>query len=161
MNVIRIARLTDYAIVLLTYFARATEQVRTARDLAAGTHIPLPTVCKVLKALSRGGLLVSQRGVKGGYSLARRPEEISIAAIIGVIDGPIAMTECSAHAPGLCELEPACPVRSNWRRINQAVQGALDGITLGDMTVPLPLQLATPGRGHAAFPLTLMTRKTS
>ena len=158
---IRIARLTDYAIVLLTYFARATEQVHTARDLAARSHIPLPTVSKLLKALSHGGLLVSQRGVKGGYSLARRPEEISIAAIIGVIDGPIAMTECSALAPGLCELEPVCPVRSNWRRINQAVQGALDGLTLGDMTVPLPQQLATPGRGHTAFPLTLMTRKTS
>lgn len=157
---IRIARLTDYAIVLLTYFARATEQVRTARDLAARTHIPLPTVSKLLKALSRGGLLVSQRGVKGGYTLARRPEEISIAAIIGVIEGPIAMTECSAHAPGLCELEPACPVRSDWRRINQAVQRALDGLTVADMTAPLPQQPATSRRAHAAFPLRLLTRKT-
>ncbi|HEX7408009.1 MAG TPA: SUF system Fe-S cluster assembly regulator [Candidatus Binatia bacterium] len=157
---IRIAKLTDYAIVLLTYFAGDADQVRTARDLGAQARIPLPTVCKVLKALSRGGLLVSQRGVKGGYSLARRPEEISMARIIGVIEGPIAMTECSTH-PGICGLEPACPVRSNWRRINQAVQRALDTLTLADMTAPLPQRLAAPGRNHAVFPLTLMARQTS
>ncbi|MFI5399008.1 MAG: SUF system Fe-S cluster assembly regulator [Candidatus Binatia bacterium] len=158
---IRIAKLTDYAIVLLTCFARDGKQVHITRDLAAQARIPLPTVCKVLKALSRGGLLVSQRGVKGGYSLARRPEEISMAEIIGMIEGPIAMTECSTHAPGLCELEPVCRVRSNWRRINQAVQGALDTLTLADMTAPLPQQLAAPGHSHTAFPLTLMARKAS
>jgi len=134
---IRIAKLTDYAIVLLAYFARNGKQVHAARDLAAQAQIPVPTVTKVLKALSRGGLLLSQRGVKGGYSLARPSEEISIATIIGVIEGPIGMTECSAHAPGLCELEPVCPVRSNWQRINQAVQRALDTLTLADMTAPL------------------------
>lgn len=157
---IRIARLTDYAIVLLTHFARMADQAHTARDLAARTGIPLPTVCKVLKALSRGGLLVSQRGVKGGYTLARPAAEISIAGIIGALDGPIAMTECSAHAPGLCELEPGCPVRGNWRRINQVVQRALDGLTLGDMTAPLPRQFA-PGRAPGASPLALTARKTS
>jgi FeS assembly SUF system regulator len=158
--VIRIAKLTDYAIVLLTHFACTADQAHTARDLAARTSIPLPTVCKVLKALSRGGLLVSQRGVKGGYTLARPAEEISIAGVIAAIDGPIAMTECSVRAPGLCEIEPVCAVRSNWRRINQAVQGALAGLTLGDMTAPLPRQLA-PVRTHAASPSTLMARKIS
>jgi len=153
---IRIAKLTDYAIVLLAYFAGDAEQVRTARDLAAQAHISLPTVCKVLKALSRGGLLVSHRGVTGGYSLARQPQEISIAEIISVIEGPIAMTECSAKAPGLCELEPVCPVRSNWRRINQAVRQALENLTLADMTRPLPTASRTDNVGRLA----LVTRRT-
>lgn len=152
---IRIGKLTDYAIVLLTYLAGDAEQVQAARDLAAHAQMPLPTVCKILKALSRGELLISHRGVKGGYSLARRPEEISIAEIIGVIEGPIAMTECSARVPGLCELEPVCPVRSNWRRINRAVRQALANLTLADMTRPLP----TASRTGAGAPLTLATRR--
>ena len=154
---IRIAKLTDYAIVLLTYFARAEDQAHTARDVAARTRIPLPTVSKVLKALSRGGLLVSHRGVKGGYALARRPEEISVSSIIAAIDGPIAMTECSIHAPGLCELETVCPVRSNWRRINDVVQHALDGLTLVDMSIPLP----PAGQYASESPEKMMTRKTA
>jgi FeS assembly SUF system regulator len=153
---VRIGKLTDYAIVLLTYFARDAEQVQAARELAAQAQMPLPTVCKILKALSRGELLISHRGVKGGYSLARRPQEISIAEIISVIEGPIAMTECSAKAPGLCELEPVCPVRSNWRRINQAVRQALENLTLADMTRPLP----TASRTDNVARLTLVTRKT-
>jgi FeS assembly SUF system regulator len=139
MAMIRIAKLTDYAIVLLTYFANEPPgEVHNARDLVEQAHLPLPTVSKILKMLSRGELLVSHRGVKGGYSLARLPEDVSIAQIIDAIEGPIAMTECSATAPGLCELEPVCPVRSNWRRINRAVRDALEKLTLAEMTHPLP-----------------------
>ncbi len=72
-----------------------------------------------------------------------------------LIEGPIAMTECSAKAPSLCELEPVCPVRSNWRRINQAVRQALENLTLADMTRPPPTR-----RNHTAAPLTLVTRRT-
>ena len=67
---IRLSKLTDYGILLMTQIVRHPERtLHTARDLAAETQIPLPTVSKILKGLSNGGLLVSHRGVKGGYSL--------------------------------------------------------------------------------------------
>lgn len=138
---IRIAKLTDYGILLLTLFARDSEPpIHNAPDLAAKAHLPLPTVSKILKALVRGGLLVSHRGVSGGYSLARRPEEISVAEIIDALEGPIGLTECSPDSHGLCYLEPVCPVQSNWQRINHAVLQALTHLTLADMTRPLPVQ---------------------
>ncbi len=135
---IRIAKLTDYGILLLTRFAQDPElPIHNARDLAAEAHLPLPTVSKILKALGRGGLLASHRGVSGGYSLARRPEEISVAEIIRALEGPIGLTECSPDAHGLCYLEPICPVQSNWQRITHAVLEALELLTLADMTRPL------------------------
>lgn len=141
---IRITKLTDYAIVLLTIFARDPAQpVHNARDLAAEAHLPLPTVSKILKGLLRGGLLASHRGVSGGYSLARQPEEISVAEIIGVLEGPIGLTECSPDAHGLCNLEAVCPVQSNWQKINHAVLQALKHLTLADMTGPLPRAVAS------------------
>jgi FeS assembly SUF system regulator len=139
---LRLTKLTDYAIVVLTYFAQAPEgseaQVLTARGLSEASRLPLPTVSKVLKSLSRAGLLMSHRGVAGGYSLARPPEAISVADVIAAIEGPISLTECSARAPGLCELEGTCPSRSNWRRINEAVRGALEKLSIVDMTTPMP-----------------------
>ena len=80
---LRITRQTDYGIVLMTLFAGEHEKsVKSARDMAEETNLPLPTVSKILKCLTRGGLLESTRGVKGGYSLSRGSAQISVANII-------------------------------------------------------------------------------
>jgi FeS assembly SUF system regulator len=128
---IRMTRQTDYGIVLLTCMASHTDhQVHAARDLAGEAHLSLPMVSKILKVLARKGLLISHRGVKGGYALAHHPEKITIGQIISAIEGPVAMTTCSSDAPGCCDKEPLCPVSSNWQRINRAVRMALERITL-------------------------------
>ncbi len=130
---IRITRLTDYGIVLLSYIAKSPEwRVYNVRDLSNDTRLPLPTVSKILKALTRKGVLVSQRGSKGGFRLARKPEDITVVDIIAALDGPIAITDCSEHE-GLCDFEPKCCVRGNWQKINRAVRDTLETITLAEM----------------------------
>ena len=86
---------------------------------------------KILKGLARAGLLVSHRGAKGGYGLARPAHAISVADIIVALEGPIALTACIEHGPGECEIEALCPARANWQRINDAIREALEGITHG------------------------------
>jgi FeS assembly SUF system regulator len=130
---IRMSRLTDYAIVLMSYMAAHRERVKNAAELAAAAQLPSPTVSKLLRLLAREELLVSQRGINGGYTLAHAPEEISIAAIIRALEGPIALTMCTTAPSGECEYEPQCPVRTPWQRINRAVGDALERITLADM----------------------------
>lgn len=142
---LRMARLTDYGIMLLTTFAREPERTRSARELAEASRLPRPTVSKILKALAHHDLLVTHRGVKGGFSLARRPDGISIAEIITALEGPIAVTECS-ETHGNCRLEPVCIVRSNWRRINRVVLKALERISLAEMTHPLAFETTPPAR---------------
>jgi len=131
-------RLTDYGIILLACVARASgQEVHNARDLATASRLPLPTVNKVLKTLTRKGLLASQRGVKGGYRLARRPEDVTLAQIIGALEGPVTIADCTGEVAGSCEHEGACPVQGNWQRINQAIRDALDRISLSEMARPL------------------------
>ena len=87
---IKLSKTTDYGIVLLAQLAGAEAgRSLNARELAAGSDLPVPMVSKVLKALAREGLLVSQRGAKGGYSLARPPEELPVADVIRVLEGPL------------------------------------------------------------------------
>jgi FeS assembly SUF system regulator len=137
---IRLGKLTDYGLVLMTYIARShNRSLHTARDLSVESRLPLPTVSKLLKELLEGGLLVSHRGVKGGYSLAKAPREISVAEIVAVLEGPIALTECSTDISGLCDLEPCCPIKDNQRIISQAVRGALEKVMLSDLSQPLHL----------------------
>ncbi len=130
----------------MAFFASHAADSFTARDIADSAKLPRPVVSKVLKILARDGLLISRRGARGGYGLARPPQEISVAAIIQALEGPIAITECNDEARGGCGLEAGCTVKANWNLINQAIHTALGGITLAEMTQPLrqPLVNLTP-----------------
>lgn len=140
---LRISRLTDYGIMLLTHMARGPALLTySAPELAARTNLPLPTVSKLLKTLARTGLLSAHRGVKGGFSLARRAEDILVVEIIHALEGPIALTECSMYPPGQCGFEQLCPVGNHWQQINRAVQEALEGLTLAAMAHPSPRKVA-------------------
>ena len=152
---ILLTRQTDYGILLLTRMATSPIlPTHNARELAAESHLPLPMVSKILKLLARAALLTSSRGIKGGYRLARRAEEITVADLVAALEGPIAMTECSGEAPGTCEHETFCRVRGNWRRISGAVRVALEELTLADMARPqcddhlVSLTRVGPGRPH-------------
>ena len=134
---LRVTKLADYGIVIMTHLAGQRSATANARDIASEIHLPVPVVSKILKLLARHGLLESYRGIKGGYGLARKPEAITIAQIILALEGPIAVTECNDRIRGECGLETGCPVSTNWQRINQAIYQALETITLAEMTRPL------------------------
>ena len=135
---IRITKLSDYGIVLMTYFAAQRDgALYNARDLAEATHIQPPFVSKILKALARAGIVDSHRGSKGGYRLSRNAEEISVAEVISALEGPIAITECIDESDAQCGLERLCPIRGNWQRINEAIRSALEEISLSEMAQPL------------------------
>lgn len=143
---LRISKLTDYAVVIATHLA-GTDRPQAARDLSVQTQIPEPTASKVLKRLTRAGVVVSHRGAKGGYTLARPPRDIGIHEVIEALEGPIAVTECSDESSdSLCEYETNCGVRANWQRINIAVQTALSQVTLADMARPELVELVTIAR---------------
>lgn len=141
---IRMTRLTDYGIMLLTLFARdGKHPMKSARDLSQEAKLPLPTVSKILKLLAKHGLLEAHRGVRGGFTLTRKPDAITMATVINALEGPIGVTDCCAPASD-CGIENSCVVKSNWMKINRVVFAALDRITLAEMTHPLPVLGAAP-----------------
>ena len=135
---LRMSRLTDYGIVLLAHLAATPGSgVRNARELAQESGLPRPAVSKILKILTREGFLHSLRGTRGGYALARPASEIPVAAVIDALEGPIALTECSAH-PGACERELRCLVRAPWQRINRVLRAALECVRLSELVAEGP-----------------------
>lgn len=141
---LRLSKMADYGTVVLTGMVREPERSRSASEIAAAIHVPVPTVSKILKMLARAGLVTSVRGARGGYLLSRAPQAISLVDIIDAMDGPIGMTECSV-TPGLCAQENGCAVRANWQRVNRIVLDALREITLDQMVQPVrQVQAAAP-----------------
>ena len=147
---LRISKLTDYAILMMVELTRDGEML-SAHALSERIHVEVPTASKVLKLLAGSGLLESYRGASGGYRVSRTATEISVAEVIAAIEGPIAMTECSVEE-GLCAQEDNCGLRSNWQRISLAVAQALRDVSLAEMSAPMgrksnPLQITTLNAG--------------
>jgi FeS assembly SUF system regulator len=128
----KVNKMTDYATVVLIAIARSDE-VRSSQWLAAQSGIPLPTVAKLMKSLARAGLVVSQRGVTGGYVLGRPAGKITVADVIQAVEGPIALTACADTSDEQCNIQTLCPVQGKWNRVNMAVRTALEEVTLADM----------------------------
>jgi len=148
----RLSHLADYAVVLMTAAARRNAGARlSATELAADTGVPLPTAQKLMGQLANAGLLSSARGAGGGYTLARPADAISLAEIIEAIEGPIALTQCSASdEPSDCALDAHCRVKPHMGIVGKAVRGALGAVSLQSLTNPsaLPLSLSKGERSH-------------
>jgi FeS assembly SUF system regulator len=129
---LRMSKLTDYGTMVLAQLAASDAGWTTAHQLADATHLTQATVSKLLKALVRAGLVVSSRGVQGGYALARPAAAISAAAILDALEGPVALTECASSGGG-CGLESYCRVGTAWQRINSSIRKALESISLEDL----------------------------
>ncbi len=148
---LRISKLTDYGTVVLAHLAANGDSVRSASDVATATGLSPPTVSKLLKVLARSGLVTSRRGVSGGYTLSRSPNDISAADVIDALEGPVAITECSS-SDSHCEHEGVCSVGGAWQRINIAMRRALDDISLSDL---LRSNRPVPRFRFAGMPITV------
>lgn len=133
---IRLSRLADYGVVLMTQMAGDRDTVHTAQTMADATGLPLPTVSKLLSSLGRAEILVATRGARGGYKLARDASQITIGDIISAVDGPIAITQCIERGPGHCDVEQVCRTRAGFWVINDAVRRAFASVSLTDLIEP-------------------------
>lgn len=149
---LRLSKLTDYAVVVLVRLA-STPNVQTSPGIAAATGIPEPTVAKVLKILAASGLVTSQRGARGGYRPVKALSDIPVSAVIAAIDGPIALTACVDGSVTECESQALCPMKGRWDPVNDAIQQAMNAISLADIQdAAIPAMFRVPAR--VAAPMT-------
>ena len=136
---LRITKMTDYAVLILANLALHDNKLLTAKEIASETHISLPTTQKILKKLSRKNLVISKQGVSGGYSLDPETKKLSVATLLEKLDGDLSITQCSSN-DDQCEVEDFCNIGNAWQMINQRVQWALNDITLGDLIHPTRIE---------------------
>lgn len=148
---VRISKLTDYGVLIMAYMAHEVKKIPhftgsiagsgncssgtrlfQAREIASETDIGHATVSKLLKILAKNKLLLSHRGVNGGYSLLRTPESISVADLIQALEGPLAITECNL-GHNSCPTQSHCAIKAPWQHINRVITEALSSVKLSDL----------------------------
>lgn len=141
---LKLPKLTDYAVVILAMMAQRPERLHSTAGLAEGTGLAVPTVAKILKQLTRSQLLTAQRGTRGGYRLSRPASSITIADIVTALDGPVSLTACVDTGHQNCGVASRCAMHGQWNAINRAILQVLAGVTLQDMATPRAGALAVP-----------------
>ena len=136
---LRLNRMTDYAILVLGALAHRHGETLASGRLAEVTNLAQPTVAKVLKMLLASELVETQRGVRGGYRLMKISAQISLVDIVEAMEGPIAVTDCIDGAREPCMASNCCCMRKHWKHINLAIRKALMDVTLEDLINPAQL----------------------
>ena len=129
----KLNRMTDYAIVVLGALAHRHGEILATAQLAELTGLNQPTVAKVAKTLVAADLLNTQRGVRGGYRLAREASIISLVQIVEAMEGPIAVDDRADGLEGPYMVSSCCSANQNWNRVNQVVRNALNDVSLEDL----------------------------
>ena len=133
---LRLNRMTDYAILCLAALSARKQSIVSGAVLASDTQLNQPTIAKIAKALVTADIIIAERGVNGGYRLARAPSDINAAEIIEAIEGPIALTACVDGADAICETRHGCFMSGQWNEVNASIRSALEKVTLDKLFNP-------------------------
>ena len=128
---IKLSKMTDYAVVCIGMLARRPGSSMSATELSKETGLTLYTVKKLLKLLvSKSDFVKANRGALGGYMLNRNSSEISVVEIIEALDGPITLTSCVDKSENFCESSDICFLGGKWNKINEIIRKSLNDISL-------------------------------
>ena len=130
---LKLTKKADYALMAMKHLAeRNSEGSRSAKDVADAYGIPPEALAKILQRLAKAGLLQSQHGTNGGYTLGRAAHTISAFEVIKAIDGPLFITSCIT-VRGECDQSDRCNIREPLRKVNESIEAVLKRIKISDM----------------------------
>ena len=129
----QITRQAEYAVRAVYYLTRLGSENRAATSqIADEQHIPPSFLAKIISQLSVAGLLHTTRGARGGVSLARDPQEISLLDVVEAIDGPIMLNECVSDS-GACTFSSDCPMQPIWCEAQKDLVGRLKNTNFAEI----------------------------
>lgn len=132
---VRLSKKVEYGLIAIRHIAtQRTSEVVTAKEIAAIYRIPYDLLAKVLQRLAKAGLLISIQGLHGGYTLARKPEEIPVADIIHAIEGTTpTIAQCMAGGADSCEVFTTCTIKSPLTKVQANIERAFSSMTLSEI----------------------------
>ncbi|MDL1892606.1 Rrf2 family transcriptional regulator [Sphingobacteriales bacterium CHB3] len=131
---VRLSKKVEYGLIAIRHIAAHPSDVVTAKEIADKYQIPYELLAKVLQRLSREGLITSQQGVRGGYSLTKNPNEITVSMIINAIEGnSLAIAQCMTEGPESCDVFNVCTIKSPLSKVQANIENAFDTMTLAQI----------------------------
>jgi len=129
-------RKTEYALLALEHmYQREREQghITSAREVSEQYHIPYPLLAKVMQQLAMHGMVKAIHGTKGGYILAKRANDITVADVVGIFEGPVAVADCFKEDAEICPQWNGCLIKDPFFELNRKIYELLVRTTIADL----------------------------
>lgn len=132
---VRLSKKVEYGLIAIRHIAAATNgDVITAKEIADRYQIPYEMLAKVLQKLARAGLITSLQGVRGGYTLTRNPNDVSVSMIINAIEGTtMGIAQCMTEGPESCDVFKVCTIKSPLLKVQANIENAFNNLTLAQI----------------------------
>ncbi len=148
---LQLTKRTEYGLLALVHLVDRAGAI-SVREICERYPLPRRTVAEVLKDLQHAGVVESQRGSAGGYSLSRSPEEITLGDVVAALEGAPPLTTCESPIVlknGGCEVQPMCPIKSPIHRVRERLWQMLEHTTLRSLVASHPLVAVSPTAAQA------------
>lgn len=132
---VRLSKKVEYGLIAIRHIAAlGCGGIVTAKEIADKYRIPYELLAKVLQKLARTGLIVSTQGMRGGYTLTKNPNEVSVSMVINAIEGnTMAIAQCMAEGPDSCDVFKLCTIRSPLLKVQANIESAFNNMTLAQI----------------------------
>jgi len=131
---LELSRKSDYALRALIYLARLpANRYGRVSEIAKAKDIPQAFLAQILPILANRGLVKSQQGAHGGYSLARIPADINFLEVIEAVEGPLRLNKCVDGDHSDCSILDVCEMQSVWSQAQKQTADFLSKVTMADM----------------------------
>jgi len=127
-----ITRDTDYAIRAISYMAKQGDKVISVNELVKALDIPQPFLRKILQILNQKGLLKSHKGKGGGFRLSRDPDNISVAGLVKIFQGPIKLSE-HIFKKKPCPNARTCALKKKLDNLEKKLIAELNSLNIKDV----------------------------
>ncbi len=128
---LRLSKRVEYGLIALQQLARSGD-VLTAREIADENDISYDLVAKIMQDLKRDGMILSQQGVRGGYSLMLAPQQISVSRVIDALEEDSSITECTSESE-CCSREAVCTIKGPMHKLQEQVEQVLNSVTIAQL----------------------------
>lgn len=126
----RISTSSQYGLRAIVYLAKTKNKISPLKEISEKEGISFDYLEKIISKLKKTGLVKSKKGVQGGYFLAKRPKKIKIGQILNVLEGETVLVKCLKY---FCPKEKKCLAKNFWKKLNKAIDSALNSVTLADL----------------------------
>ncbi|MBI2500690.1 MAG: Rrf2 family transcriptional regulator, partial [Deltaproteobacteria bacterium] len=132
-------RKTEYALLALEHMAHSDGFKASTREISETQRIPYPVLAKIMQLLANRGLIKSVQGTKGGYLLAKDPNDITVENIVHIFEGPVAVAECFKEEKISCPQWDGCLIKGPFSELNRKIHRLLAQTTVSQlMEQPAP-----------------------
>ena len=131
---LKLSKKVEYGLIAIRYIASVNNQISTVKDISERYAIPSDVLAKVMQKLTKGKLITSHQGAMGGYTLARKADEMSVMDVISVIEGSqMGIAQCFSEQPENCSIFQNCTIKNPLGKIQHNLENVFNSMKVSEI----------------------------